>query len=63
MIKQELNHSRQPKVFRKFISINLPLSTLHRARGATLKVGGGGGGGLTSDSKWGGGGLKTLLPQ
>ena len=59
MIKQELNHSRRPKVFRKFISINLPLSTLHRARGATLKVGG-----LTSDSKWGGGGgLKTLLPQ
>ena len=25
--------------------------------------GGGGGGGLTSDSKWGGGGLKTLFPQ
>ena len=37
---------------------NFPL----RARGATLKVGGGGGG-LTSDSKWRGGGLKTLLPQ
>ena len=31
-------------------------STIVRARGTTLKVGGGGGGGrgLTSDSKWGG---------
>ena len=33
----------------------------HRARGATLKVGGGGG--LTSDSKWGGGGVKTHFLQ
>ena len=40
-----------------FFAINRParacLPAFHRARGATLKVGGGGGG-LNSDSKWGG---------
>ena len=40
----------------------LEKSLTHRARGATLKVGGGGG--QTSDSKWGGGGgLKTPFSQ
>ena len=40
---------------------HLILTFLIQEPGSYFESGAGGGGGLTSDSKWGGGGLKTLF--